>query len=279
MSTSVQTLALIRDTFRESFARKIFWGFLGCSTALILFFLLAMNIDLVEGAMAAVTIFGQQVDRGRLMDVDKLVRQTLGGVAAFLFTAGLFLSIFASAGLIPTVFEPGRIELLLSKPVNRAHLLSGRYLGTLAVIGANMFYLVVGVWTVLGLKTGIWYGAFLFSAVLAVFAFAVLLTVVLLVAVLSNSAVLATMVAYFFLIISPILAQHEKLAPLFRRQWARDLMEGLYYAFPKVYDLGNLSRLAMQNRSLDNWMPVWSSAAFGGVMLAAALWAFRRKDY
>ena len=29
----IVTLALVWDTFREAFARKIFWGFFGCSTA------------------------------------------------------------------------------------------------------------------------------------------------------------------------------------------------------------------------------------------------------
>ena len=279
MSTTLQTLALVRDTFRESFARKIFWGFLACSTLLILFFLLALNIDLVEGARAAVTLFGQEVNRGRLVDVDLMVTRILGGVAAFLFTAGLFLSIFAAAGLIPTVFEPGRIELLLSKPVSRVRLLLGRYAGTLAVIVCNMFYLVLGVWAVLGLKTGIWKPSFLWAAVLAAFAFAVMLTVVLLVSVASNSAVLATMVTYFFIIVSPLLAQHEKIAPLFRRQWSRDLMKWLYYLCPKVYDLGNSSRLALEGKGFESWMPLWSSAAFGAVMLAAGLWIFVRRDY
>jgi len=275
----VTTLALIQDTFRESFARKIFWGFLGCSTALILLFLLALNIDLVEGARAAVTIFGQEVNRGRLVEVDKMVRGILGGVAAFLFTAGLFLSIFAAAGLIPTVFEPGRIELLLSKPVTRSRLLVGRYLGVLGVIAANMLYLVLGVWLVLGAKTGIWNAGFLAAAGLAVFAFAVLLAVVLLVAVLSSSAVLATMVAYFFVLVSPLLAQHDRIAPLFRRPWARETVECLYYVFPKIYDLGNMSRLILQDRTFPGWMPLWSSALFGAVMLGAGLWAFSRKDY
>jgi ABC-2 type transport system permease protein len=276
---AVQMLALVRDTFRESLARKIFWGFLGCSTALILFFSLALNIDLVEGAMAAVTIFGQDVAHGQLADVQLIVKRILGAVAAFLFTAGLFLSIFASAGLIPTVFEPGRIELLLSKPVSRTRLLLGRYLGTLAVIGANMFYLVAGVWLVLGAKTHIWDPNFLLAAALALFAFAVILAVVLAVAVTSGSAVLATMVSYFFVLMSPLLAQHERLAPLFRRQWARDVMKWLYYAFPKVFDLGNMARLALEGKAFTTWMPVWSSALFAGLMLAAGLWAFARKDY
>ncbi|MBI3665871.1 MAG: ABC transporter permease subunit [Acidobacteria bacterium] len=279
MSSAVQMYALVRDTFRESLARKIFWGFLGCSTALILFFLLALNIDLVEGAMAAVTLFGKEVDGGQLVNVQLIVHKILGVVAAFLFTAGLFLAVFASAGLIPTVFEPGRIELLLSKPVSRPRLLLGRYFGTLAVIACNMFYLVLGVWAVLGVKTHIWNLNFLLAAVLAVFAFAVLLTVVLLVAVLSSSGVLATMVAYFFLIMSVPLAQHAQLAPLFRRPWAREVVKWLYYVFPKIYDLGNMARLAMEGKGFQTWMPVWSSGVFAMVMLTAGLWFFARKDY
>ena len=43
----IVTLALVRDTFREAFARKIFWGFFGCSTAVILFFIFLMKIDVV----------------------------------------------------------------------------------------------------------------------------------------------------------------------------------------------------------------------------------------
>jgi ABC-type transport system involved in multi-copper enzyme maturation permease subunit len=229
--------------------------------------------------MAAVSLFGKEVDNGRLIDVEKAVRRILGAVAAFLFTAGLFLSVFASAGLIPAMFEPGRIELLLSKPLSRTRLLVGRYLGTLAVIGSNMLYLVFGVWVTLGLKTGIWNPSFLLSAALAIFAFAVMLSVVTLVAVLSSSAVLATMVTCFFMLVSPLLAQHARIKWLFRRPWARELTEYLYYLFPKYYDLGNMSRLALEGRDFWSWMPVWSSAAFAAVMLAAGLWAFARKDY
>ena len=177
------TGALVLDTFRESLSRKIFWGFLGCSTVLMLLFLLVLHIDIVEGGVAAIKIFGQDFNAGQDVEIGTVVNAVLGGVSVFLFTAGLFFSVFASAGLIPTIFEPGRIELLLSKPISRPHLLLGKFLGTLAVIGCNLFYLVFGVWVILGLKTDIWQADFLASASLAVYAFAVLLTVVLFVAV------------------------------------------------------------------------------------------------
>jgi hypothetical protein len=56
-------------------------------------------------------------------------------------------------------------------------------------------------------------------------------------------------------------------------------MKWLYYVFPKVFDLGNMARLALEGKAFTTWMPVWSSALFAGLMLAAGLGAFARKDY
>src|SRR5208337_2581531 len=156
----IATLALVQDTFREAFARKIFWGLFGLSTLMILFFLFLL-IDVVEGALATVTLFGRTMNRAT--DVDRLVRGTYAGIATFLYTFGMFLAVFASAGLIPSVLEPGRIELLLSKPVSRTHILLGRYLGNLLVVGSNVAYLVLAIWIILGIKTGIWRMSFLAS--------------------------------------------------------------------------------------------------------------------
>jgi len=143
------TGALVADTFRESLSRKIFWGFFGCSTVLMLLFLLVLNIDIVKGGVAAIKIFGQDFNGGQGVEIGQVVNAVLGGVSVFLFTAGLFFSVFASAGLIPTVFEPGRIELLLSKPVSRSHLLLGNFVGTLAVIGCNL--VLSNLWSLGGL--------------------------------------------------------------------------------------------------------------------------------
>jgi ABC-type transport system involved in multi-copper enzyme maturation permease subunit len=270
------TGALVRDTFREAFARKIFWGFAGCSTALILFFLFIMKIDVVEGAVATVSLFGKTSDTE---DVGRLVRQVHGGLAAFLFTAGMFLSVFASAGLIPTVFEPGRIELLLSKPVARHHILLGRYLGNLLVVAANIFYLVIAVWLIFGVKTGVWTFGFLWSPVLTIFVFAVLLTVVLLVGVLWESAVVATMVTFGILLLSPILAQKHTIERLLTSEWSRNVVRGLYYVLPKVFDLGSMARQIVLGETITSWMPVWSSLLFGIVVLSGGLFAFSRRNY
>jgi ABC-type transport system involved in multi-copper enzyme maturation permease subunit len=272
----VQTSALIVDTFREASARKIIWGFFACSTALILFVLLVVKIDIVAGTLATVSFFG---NTGRTQNVDQLVRQAHAAIAAVLYGFGMLLAVLASAGLIPTVFEPGRVELLLSKPVERYHILLGRYAGNLLLIALNIFYPVLALWTIFGVKTGIWTPGFLWSSVLTLFMFAVYLSVVLLIGVLWESAVVATMVTFGLMIISVIVYNRIAIAKLLSSEISRNMVRGLYYALPKAVDIGQMVRHIVLGQAIDSWMPVWSTAIFGLVCLTGGLYIFQRKNY
>ena len=271
------TAALIRDTFREAFARKIFWGLFGLSTLMILFFLFIMKIDIVEGATATLSMFGQQ--KGPGLEVDRLVKGVYGGIATFLYTWGMALAVFASSGLIPSVLEPGRIELILSKPVSRTHILLGRFAGNVAVVGLNTVYLVLGVWIIFGVKTRIWGTQFLWAIATTVFIFAVLLTVVVLIGVLFESAALATMITVGLMIISPILAQTNLMMKLLSSETARDVWRVIYQILPKVYDVGRLTLDLVRSQPTQGWQPVYSSAIFGTAVLAGALYIFTRRDF
>ncbi len=271
------TAALIRDTFREAFARKIFWGLFGLSTLMILFFLFIMKIDIVEGAVATLTLFGKQ--SSRQMDVNRLVRDVYGGIATFLYTWGMALAVFASSGLIPSVLEPGRIELILSKPVSRVHILLGRFAGNIAVVGLNTAYLVLGVWVILGLKTRIWGPQFLWAILTTVFIFGVLLAVVVLIGVLFESAALATMITVGLMIISPILAQTSTMMRLLSSETSRTIWRTLYQVLPKVYDIGRLTLDLVRAQPVQGWAPVYSSALFGIAVLGAAVYFFLKRDF
>lgn len=270
------TLALVRDTFREAFARRIFWGFFGCCSALLLFLMFIMRIDVVQGAIATVTIFGRSTPS---TDVQGLVHQTQSVIAMILYFAGMALSVFASAGLVAAVFEPGRIELLLSKPVSRTHLLLGRYLGNVLVVAANIIYLVGGSWIIFGIKTGVWGGGFLFSSLCTIFIFAVLLAVLVLVGVLWDSSAVAIMVTFAIMIVTPILAQKSQIERLLSSEWSRVVLRVLYYVLPKTSDVSVIIRHLILNQPVESWMPVWSTALFGAVVLGLGLWRFQRRSF
>src|ERR1017187_364477 len=271
------TWALIRDTFREALARKIFWGLFGLSTLMILFFLFIMKIDIVEGATATLTLFGR--NHGRTLQVDSLVKGVYGSIATFLYTWGMALSVFASSGLIPSVLDPGRIELILSKPVSRAHILLGRFAGNVSVVALNTAYLVLGVWIIFGLKTHIWGTQFLWSIATTIFIFAVLLTVVVLIGVLFESAALATMITVGLMIISPILAQTSMMMRLLSSEASRDAWRVLYQILPKVYDVGRLTLDLVRSQPTQGLEPIYTSALFGAAVLSGALYIFNRRDF
>jgi ABC-type transport system involved in multi-copper enzyme maturation permease subunit len=270
------TLALIRDTFSEAFARRIFWGFFACCTALLLFLMFILRIDVVEGALATISIFGRSLPS---TGVTNLVEQTQSVIAMTLYFAGMALSVFASAGLVAAVFEPGRIELLLSKPVSRVHLLMGRYVGNVLVVSANILYLVAGSWIIFGVKTGVWGAGYLVSSLCTIFVFAVLLAVIVLVGVLWDSAAISIMVTFAIMVIAPIVAQKFTIERLLSSEWSRDVVRVLYDVLPKTSDIAVIIRRLILHEPIESWMPFWSTGLFGVVMLAAGLWRFQRRSF
>jgi len=275
-SKIIATAALIRDTFREAFARRIFWGFAGCSTLLLAFLIFIMRIDVVAGALATVSIFGQVLPT---TDVQGLVGQTQSVIAMAMYFFGMALSVFASAGLVAAVFEPGRIELLLSKPVSRTRILLGRYFGNVLVVAANIIYLTLGSWMIFGIKTGLWGAGYLLSSLFTIFIFSVLLSVIVLVGVLWESAAVAIMATFGIMIVTPILAQRVTIERLLSSEWSRDVVRVLYYVLPKTSDISVIIRHLILNQPVDSWMPVWSTALFGVVVLAAGILHFRRRSF
>jgi ABC-type transport system involved in multi-copper enzyme maturation permease subunit len=269
--------ALIADTFQEARARWLFWGLFGLSTLLIAIFLFALNIDVVAGARATIEMGPKS---RQIYDIHKFVNVSYSWISIALYIWGTLLALFASAGLIPILLEPGRIALLLSKPVSRPMLLLGRYTGNVLIVALNHTYLVVGIWLILGFKTTIWEPRFLLAIPISIFIFAVLLCVVVLVGVVFESAALSIMAVVAIMLISSLLAQRDWSIRLLDSDWSRELWLAFYWIVPKVYDLGAaMKQLILYDHEADRMTPVWTSAVFGLVMLSSAIYIFRKRDF
>jgi ABC-type transport system involved in multi-copper enzyme maturation permease subunit len=269
--------ALIADTFQEARARWLFWGLFGLSTLLIAIFLFALNIDVVAGARATIEMGPKS---RQIYDIHKFVNVSYSWISIALYIWGTLLALFASAGLIPILLEPGRIALLLSKPVSRPMLLLGRYTGNVLIVALNHTYLVVGIWLILGFKTTIWEPRFLLAIPISIFIFAVLLCVVVLVGVVFESAALSIMAVVAIMLISSLLAQRDWSIRLLDSDWSRELWLAFYWIVPKVYDLGAaMKQLILYDHEADWITPVWTSAVFGLVMLSSAIYIFRKRDF
>lgn len=273
----MKLIAIIQITFRESFAKKTFMAFFGISTIVCFLFIFALNLDIVDGVKSSVSLFG--LESHDLIDIREVLIGIESAVAVLLFTGGLFMSLFATSGLIPSFLQAGTVELWLSKPLTRWQILLGRYLGAVAIVAFNVFYLVIFSWLILSLKTGIWHWGFLLSAVMIVITYAILFALMTFLGIVTRSAAFSLMITYAILFFSPLLLERDKIYALLSGKFYGILLDGLYYILPKTTELGNLTRLLVHGSEIQSWMSLWSSMIFGLTIFIISSIIFSKKNF
>jgi len=273
-------LAVVDGTIRESMAKFTFLAFLGMSTLTLLIIVFAVNLDVVDGALAAARLFGKDIELGGTrIAIDTLVTGIQTGMAGFLFGVGLFLSIFATANLVPVMLEKGYVDLLLSKPLSRPALFLGRYLGALAVVLINLFYLVGGVWVLLGWKTGVWKSGLPAAGLIIILTYAIILGFMMLVGVVTRSSSITIMLSYFLFPLAGFLAVRDNVTVMLTSKTAIAFIDGLYHVLPKIAGLGLLMGELAMGKPVSTYAPIGSSVLFGAACLALGVVVFSRKDY
>jgi ABC-2 type transport system permease protein len=269
---------ILLDTFQESFRNKMFLFFFIVASVIVASIGLTLNMDAVNGVVRGVTFFGNEF-RVPAFTVKQWVESFQTGLAMFIGTFGMFLALMATSTLFPQMLQKGSIDLLLCRPIPRWRLITARFAGGIAIMAFNVTYLFVGVWIILGLKSGVWNHGFPLSAILAVFAFLVLFSVVMIVSVTTESAPAGLLVAATLLMFSPILAAHDRITPAFSSELYRRIFRSLYWLLPKSAETIGAMRRLITERPLDIDWAVGTSLAFALVCYAVTVVYFTRKDY
>jgi len=279
-SLALAFAALVVDTVREALARRIIWGIYGSSAFVLAFLAFVLEIDVVSGARATISLFGQEaMSTGNAERMHQFVGYIQGAIAAFLYAVSTFIGVFVCAGLSASLFEAGRAELLLARPLPRAVILFARYAGSVLIVGFNVVLLIVGSYLILGLKSQFWNPAFLWAIPITCFLFSVLMALVLLVAVVTENAAVAMIITFVAMVFSPILAQNDLAIRLLPSSFARGIWKAGYLTLPKVYELGSMLLTLVRGEEVDTWMLVTSSGIFGIAALGLAWWLFAHRDH
>lgn len=279
--------ASVEEVFREAAARWTLLAYFALSSLFILIFALAVNLDIVDGALAGARLFGKEVDlEGERIDMDRLVLGFESGFSGFLYMLGTFLALFATAHLVPRLQEKGTIDLYLSRPVGRARLLLSRYSGGLLLAAANLLYLIGSIWAIVLWKTGVAHPRFLLGGAVILFAIASLLAFAFLVGVATSSTAVSLMVTYAVFFFAALLSAREKIAAAVSSEASANLVRALYWIFPKTAEMGQATVAlvsggeAFRNMAQSNLAAVYGSTGlFGLVSLGLAVWLFSRKDF
>jgi ABC-2 type transport system permease protein len=279
--------ASVEEVFREAAARWTLVAYFAVSTIFVALFALAVNLDVVNGALAGAKLFGQSIEVGnQSIEIDRLVLGFESGFSGFLYVVGTFLALFATAHLVPRLQEKGTIDLYLSRPVGRIPLLLSRYSGGLLLAAANLAYLLGSLWLIILWKTRVAHPRFLLAGLSILFTIAALLAFAFLVGVATSSTGVSLMTTYALFFLSVLLAAHGKIGAAMSSEWSAKLVHGLYWAFPKTAELGRATvalvagRESLRGVADMNFAAVYgSTAVFGLVTLALACWLFSRKDF
>jgi ABC-type transport system involved in multi-copper enzyme maturation permease subunit len=278
--------ASVEEVFREAAARWTLIAYFALSTLFILLFATAVNLDVVNGALAGAKLFGQSVQMGgRTVDVDKLVLGFESGFSGFLYLLGTFLALFATAHLVPRLQEKGTIDLYLSRPVGRVPLLLSRYFAGILLAAANLAYLIGSLWLIIVWKTHVANGRFFIAGLSILFTFAALLAFAFLVGVVTSSTGVSLMATYAIFFFSAILAAHSKISAAMSKEWAAKLVEALYWIFPKTAELGRATVAHVGGNSFRALADMNLTAVYGSTALfligtlALACRLFSRKDF
>jgi len=276
-------LGLLQITFRELWARKIVLGLFIVSSLVLLVVTFALNLNVVEGSLAGVRLFGQEATpeggkEGPGLSLSRVVIAVESVVAGATYWIGILLALFASASLFPDLQSDGRVELLLSKPIGRVQVLLGHMLGVWAAVSVLTLYLMGGVWVIMSLKTGIWHFRFLLSILLVIGMFAVMYAAVMMMGVWSESTALVLIVSYGLIFVSMVLAGADKIAPLLGSV-GRPVFWGLYHALPNFTEVTQIVASLAQDKAVSSWYPLISSLLFGGVAYGVTGYWFVRRDF
>ena len=263
-------------TLREAMSKKVFVFFMGISAVVLIIQLIIFSLINVDKLTIAANPMGLTISMQQIISKFEMM------IVSPLAVLGLLLAIFSSSSFIPTMLEKGNIDLLLSKPVSRAELILGKYLGGVLVVFINVFFLVFGVWLIISFKFGYWDPAFLTISLVITFTFAVLYSIIVLFGILTQGSVFGMMMAYFtFLVLSPLLfTAKDKFIDVIENGLLKNVIKVCYYIVPKTSELmGTLLTNITAGKEIESFQPVITSLVFLILMLLLSIIIFRKKDF
>lgn len=196
---------LVRDTFRQALASRIFWIMLAVSVLATIFCLgvgiegggdIRPDKDYLYAPGTAKPLDRPGPELGRLsllygafrVQLFRDARAAIELLYVILGTwvagaAGLLLALVFTAGFLPEALQPNSAAVLFAKPAPRWLYVVGKYLGVVVFVAVQAALFFVATWLALGFRTGIWQVGYLAGVPIltlhfaAIYAFSVLLAV------------------------------------------------------------------------------------------------------
>ncbi len=271
------------DVVREALARRSILAILAVLGLGQVGLLVALDIDVVEGAVVSSRLLGELID---LCDVGSSAGEAMRPVYRFLghavFHLGMIFGVVSTSDLAVRALSPGRVELLLSLPVRRADLVIGTWFGVMAVSLSGAVFAIGGFAAVPGLKVGSASLAPLFGAGAAAVGFGAVYAAMLLATTLVRSAALAGGVGMALYVVATATSARHEVLLAFERGWARDVAGVLLAPLPRLLGVAKAGAALAAGEALDGEelaIALGTTVCFAVACVLLAVHVVQRRDW
>lgn len=262
---------MIQDSFTELVHRKTIWAF-GVVVLVCVLAVVATN-DLE----ARFSFSG--ADDMEMKDLNEAFGNPILTGFEVVMSILVFMSIMAVAGLLPRMFEKGRAEFYLSKPIGRNGLLSRRIFAIWFVYGMTVVISGLILYVAVGMFHGVWSGSIIVLILLTLGSFLIWLSVLFFFNMLSQSTAMGMMAVFLVWVFEKIMTNREFFKSVLDSKSANYVIDGLYYIMPKPAEASDIFFKIAAGKSVETWMPLWSTAIVSLMLLYLAVFIFKRRDF
>lgn len=147
----------------------------------------------------------------------------------------LFIGIIGVAGFLRNNIYRPLVEMFLLRPISRWKLFLIAYTAMTIVFSICIMYLSIGIWCIIGLKTGLWHGGFLAGSMLLFFAYSLSISFFLWLVLWSKNIFFSLAIFYMYCFISTGLEFRSAIFySLWKNEWYHRLIDGFYYILPQL---------------------------------------------
>jgi ABC-type transport system involved in multi-copper enzyme maturation permease subunit len=213
--------------------------------------------------------------------VAKGVEVWTSGVATLVFVITMLGFVSAAAGYFPGLMKAGAIDLVLAKPVSRAEIFWGKYLGGLGLCAAALVGSELVVLVGLGLSTGVWSWAVFGAIPVTLFSAALLYAVVVALGIATRSTALSMLggYAYYVVVDTGVQVIQTLDGAKLGIHWIEQAARISRWLVPGFGRLRTAASAAVLHIPIFEWQPILVGLVWLAGLLGLAYFMFRRIDF
>ncbi len=190
--------------------------------------------------------------------------------------------IAAGAGYFPGLLQSGAVDVVLSRPVSRAQLFLGKYLGGLVLYIALIVVAMLLFFAGLGLRLGVWNTTMFTALPPMIFSAALVYAIVALIGIRTRSTALSMLLGWFFLVIVDWALEYIQgggLIELMGAGWLAPIGDATRVALPNFRMLLFWANAAAMDVPIFQWPLFFTSVAWLALCVGIGFYLFRNADY